>query len=921
MNSFLGVRPDERRTVWVGFATLLTIVASHAVLETARYSLFLADLPASRLPWAYLGIALLAFVAVRLVERLLGDHVAPRALAGLLLLGAVGTAVFWQLVATSVPASLMALYIWTGVLASVVVSQFWIQLGAQMDVGRAKRAYAIIAAGGMLGATLGSALAGAVLTRTTPRSLLGVAAALFAAAACAPFLAGRDEAVVEPARGAVAEAADDEAPALRGVWADPYLKRLLLLAILGPVVAMGIDFIFKSIVSQQVPRAALAPFFARYNMVVNAAALVFQVLVAPRLLQSIGVVRNLCLLPGCLGVAAAGVAATASLPAALLLRGADGVLRHSLHRAATEILFLPLSPATRSALRRLAESIGQRGGQVVGSGLILLALVLGATARELGVAVAVLCGLWLFGYLRLAGHYVERFRSQLGVLNTTPDAAIPALDLQSLETLVATLSAPKDREVLAAIDLLETYGRERLVPPLILYHPSAAIVLRALKLFEGSTRVDVQEIRRRLLQHPEPAVRAAALRALVSDGGDRAMVRTLLRTDPSPVVRGTALALWMGLGEASADDLREAVSDLTALSDHASRLAVASTLGELPGLVLLPVARALLDGATPAIRREVARALATDPDAARIELLTELVARPECRPFVRAGFRALGAPALEHLARVLEDVETPATIRRHLPRSISAFGSARAAEILVAQLAREEDGRVAYKILRGLGRVRADDPSVPVDHPLLMSIAERTLERMITLLSYQVAWEARREMRADGRTTGTGVSADTQPARERDLVGTLLAESEQRALEGVCRVLQILDPSENFSTIYTALGVDDPVARASARELIGHVLTGGCRDGLLALTDSLPSPERLEAAAKAMPLPLADRTLEAWRTWKTPTAATDAEALVAAVVAELCHDGDVVLASVARYETGTRRRSPGSAMEVERAAS
>src|SRR5262245_53390254 len=152
MNRFFGVRPDERRTVWLGVVTLLTIVAAHTVLETARDALFLADLPASRLPWAYLGIAVLAYIAARVVERLLGTRSARGALAAMLLVGATGTAILWDLVATSVPASLMALYIWTGVLASVVLSQFWIQLAAQMDVGQAKRAYALIAAGGMLGA-------------------------------------------------------------------------------------------------------------------------------------------------------------------------------------------------------------------------------------------------------------------------------------------------------------------------------------------------------------------------------------------------------------------------------------------------------------------------------------------------------------------------------------------------------------------------------------------------------------------------------------------------------------------------------------------------------------------------------------------------------------------------------------------------
>ena len=86
--------------------------------------------------------------------------------------------------------------------------------------------------------------------------------------------------------------------------------------------------------------------------------------------------------------------------------------------------------------------------------------------------------------------------------------------------------------------------------------------------------------------------------------------------------------------------------------------------------------------------------------------------------------------ALDHLARVLADEDPPPAIRHHVPRSISAFGSARAAEILSARLPHERDGRVLYKILRGLGRLRADDPSMPVDRDTLMAVAERHLERI-----------------------------------------------------------------------------------------------------------------------------------------------------------------------------------------------
>ena len=895
MNRLLGVRREDGRVVWMGFATLLTIVASHAVLETARDALFLADLPVSRLPWAYLGIAGLAFVAVRGSARLLAGRAPGRVLAVMLVAGAVGTTALWRLVATATPASLMGLYIWTGVLASVVVTQFWVQLATQMDVGQAKRSYAIIAAGGMLGATVGSLLAGAALTVAEPRTLLPLAAGMFLVAAGLPaFVQGTEVPMIPPAAD-TPEA--EERPGLAAVWGDPYLKRILLLAIVGPVVAMGIDFIFKSIVSHDIPRAALGPFFARYNAIVNGAALVFQLTLAPRLLQSIGVVRNLCLLPGALGLVAAGVAGATALPAALILRGTDGILRHSLHRAATEILFLPLSTATRSALRGLAESIGQRGGQVLGSTVILLAIGVGATPRDLALGVAVLCGLWLFGYLRLTEHYVQRFRSQLQSLGGANDAGVPALDLQSLEILVAGLSAPDDAEVIAALDLLSTYGRVRLVSPLILYHPSPAVVLRALELFDGEGRDDVHEMRRRLLEHRDPAVRAMALRGLVATGDARSTVRTLLRRDPSPLVRRTALVLWMGFDDTRESDLNEAVADLVALSDPESRLAVASALGGLPVRVRLPVARALLADATPVIRRQVARTLATAPDDTCIDLLTDLLAFPECRADARAGLLAVGETALEHLGHALESTEMRPAVRRHIPRTISRFGSARAAAILVARLAREQDGRVIYKILRGLGRMRANDPAVPVDRPTLVAVAETNLRRMIELLAYHVAHELRQE----AATAGDGTLSSVPQSTDVDLLGPLLVEKEQRALERVCRVLQILE-SEDFATIFAAVCADTPAVRESGRELIGHALDGRFRDALLALTDSLPPAERLDRATSALPIPVAEAVLEAWRTWKKTSTPSTVAAALAAIVEAMCTDQSKIFASVARHQ-------------------
>ncbi len=92
------VRREDRRNLFVGFIGLMTIMTAHSVMETARDTLFLTNLPATDLPRAYLAIALLAIVELKIHERVL-PYVRDRRvlLAASLFFGALITASFWAL--------------------------------------------------------------------------------------------------------------------------------------------------------------------------------------------------------------------------------------------------------------------------------------------------------------------------------------------------------------------------------------------------------------------------------------------------------------------------------------------------------------------------------------------------------------------------------------------------------------------------------------------------------------------------------------------------------------------------------------------------------------------------------------------------------------------------------------------------------
>ncbi len=876
----------DRAAVWSGFSVLFAVVAAHALLETARDTLFLRDLPASNLPWAYLGIAGLCIVAASAHRRLRAFNSGSRMLVLTLLAGAAITAGLWLATAEATRASLFALYVWTGVLSSVVVVQIWLRLGVVLDIVSAKTGFAFVGAGGMAGAALGSWLADVILRALPARALLiAAAAALGIAAIIAATLSGEAH-----------DDGEDVAPAgevLTTVRSDPYLMRLLAIAALAPLPLMLTDYLFKSVATAGIARDDLGAFFARFYAVTNTVALGVQIFLVPRLLARLGAVAASAIFPASLGILGGAAAAVGGLPLIVAMKAGDATLRHSLNRAGNEILFLPIQARHRPTAKFLAEAVGQRGGQAVASLLLLGALAAGIGERALLAAVAILAVAWLATLLRLRSHYVARFRAKLGTLRSADRGyAVPDLELDSLETLVQALSSPQDEDVVAALDVLHAYGKAHLIPGLILYHPSSEVVLRALDIFAREPRTarqDLSGLVERLLDREDARVRAAALRGVLEQIPDARLER-LIRGDASSLVRATAIVGQLARIEVGDQRLLARVDELIDTADLETKCEVARAVSSLPEAIGAPIIARLIEDQDRVLRVALAESIAADPRIGHLPVLLELLTTRDARFPARQALVAIGDPALEYLAEQSQRAELDEAIRRHIPRTISRFGTAAAAKILIGQLERDPDTAVRYKILRGLGRMRANQPDLPIDPRPLADEARRSLERAIELLSYSVALE---------RVGGSLSAADSRVAA---LLPPLLEEKEKAAIERIFRVLRILNPEERFDAVFNGLRVADRQMRAGSIEMLGHVVDDDLRPGLLAIVSFGDAAERLTDARVYYEPPLAASALA------VAADSPDRESalgLARRLRAELTGDPDPVLRSVAEIALAT----------------
>jgi AAA family ATP:ADP antiporter len=840
LGAFANVRPEERAGVTGAFLTLFGILAAHTLLETARDALFLARLAPSQLPWVYLAMAAVAVVLSLGPGHGVRGLTRTHRLAHLLVSCAAVTFLFWLFGSWRNPWTLRALYIWTGLVGTLAGLQFWLVLGEMYTITQAKRIYRVVGLGSVLGAVAGAGAARLISIYLPTSSLVLASAVALAATGLGPAL------VLRRTEGAGAETASQPVPsniseAAQFMRDHPYLTRLSGLVLVSTVAVTLADYVFKSTVARSVPAAELGAFFATFYMVLNALALTAQLVLMGWLLRVLGLHRALWVLPGLLLLGAAGVAFGGGLLAALTLKGTDGALRPSLHRTTTELLFLPIPDGLRSRAKPLIDVVGQRGGQALASVFILGELTLHRGDVVLASVAALLCIVWIAWALELKPHYLELFRTALRQGSMRDRADLPDLDLASLETLIAALNSRDDAEVVGAMDLLAAEGRGRLVPALILYHPSRPVVLRALQLFETSLRTDFIPVADRLLDHADPEVRASALRARSAAKPEPEVLRKAM-TDPSAVVRATALVGLVSGGWApEGSGLEEALQ-----GSAEAQAALARAIRRQPGPAFEDALLQLAESKSPEVQALTAEAMGAVKSARFLPALLAMLGTREARPAVRAAFLEHGDEALRFLDGMLADWSLPHEIRRHLPRTISRFNAGEASRVLLSHLLREPYGMVRFRLIRGLGRIATDHPDLRLDEAVLKQATTQTLEASFRLVHWRLVLE--RGAREDPR----------RATRGHHLLADLLRDKEVQAVERLFRLLGLQYRGENLRQIHRGLRNTNPKVRSGSRELLENLLDRPLREAVLALVDDAPAEGRLAQAAPYYRAPLLD---------------------------------------------------------------
>lgn len=804
----LDLREGEGGQVALVGGLLFTIIAGHIMLETARDALFLSSIPARYLTFVYAGLAGLVLVVLSLNSRLVRRFGRRSALIGTLMMASYGTVLLYLLPRSTI--AVFALYLWSGLLGTVLIVQFWMLAGQLFTVAQGKRVFGPVAAGGALGAFAGAASAAVMVELMPVAALLPVVSGLYLAAAFVLTGASREDIVLPPPP---VEKNREKARNIVTVLRDSsYLRRMVLLVVLATAAALTTDYLFKAVAARSIAADDLGAFFARFYAVLNAIALVVQLVGSGKVVRRLGVVAAATVLP--LLIAAGGIA-TLVLGGlflfVLLTKGTDGVLRHSLHRVATELLWMPLSSEQRDQAKGAIDGVLTRVVQGLVAGLLFVLATFGAdTTVVLAGLVAVFAAVWLVVAASMRGPYLSLFRAALARGTFDPGEE---LDLRSVELVVEALASTDEERVIAALELLDAKGRSRLIPALILYHESSEILSRSLRIIATPERRDWVALTERLLTHTSGRVRIEALRVMAKNHLLSGLESRLLDIDPA--VRAHA-AFWL-VQEHQRDDEDRSVDprvrgvlDMPPPRGTKARIALLDAIADDGDRSWVPVIEELGRCDEPEVAEAASLAMQKVPDRRFLPTLIDQLGVRRGRGAARAAIVAVGEPALDALSAAFDADSTSPRVRIHLPRTVALFGSQRAADFLFERLATESRGMVRLKIVRGLVRL-VKEHHIQADYAAIFGELQRNLREYFRLLSLCSPLEP-----GGRRQTGDGSAA----AESRELLVGLIRDKARQSLERVFMVLEMAHPNEDLKSAYVALRSGDRTLRANANEFI-----------------------------------------------------------------------------------------------------
>jgi AAA family ATP:ADP antiporter len=296
----------------------------------------------------------------------------------------VGFAGFSRIVDAPSELSVWAFYLFGDLFNMLMVAAFFAYLNDSVSSDVARRIYAFVVLGGVLGGVFGSTVVKAYISTLPTSTWLWTACAATLAILLIAFVVARlglprrDSRVdAEPQVLVAADVSTGRAGA-RVVASSPYLCAIAGMVGIYEIVSTVMDYQFSATLSHYLTGEAIGEQLASVFLVTNVASLLIQLLLTRFVMQRLGIRAALSVLPFVIVIVAGGFALMPLLWVGSSMSIVDNSLNYSMNQSARESLYVPTG-AEKYQAKAFIDIFVQRTAKAVG---VVLSLAMSVFVRD-----------------------------------------------------------------------------------------------------------------------------------------------------------------------------------------------------------------------------------------------------------------------------------------------------------------------------------------------------------------------------------------------------------------------------------------------------------------------------------------------------------------------------------------------------------
>ncbi len=688
-----------------------------SIVKSLQNALYLGNVGFDwRLPLLYVALALLSGPVVVLYRRLARRYSNFWLNSHTLLCFLLSVGLFWRFIPGGPSWIYPTFYIWGGIFSVLLPTQGWMFTNDLYTTREAKRLFAILGTGGILGGAVGgyyTALMAKVFG--TQWLLAHVCVLLVSIQAVLVVTYRRNHERLRRRQHrvtvGVGPPSENALQTIRKLFQSRYLVYLAGLVLIASFTGTLIDLQYKWVLDQRYPPGSdvgLTQFFGALLGTIFVFSALFQLFATSHVLHRWGIRFGLLILPLGLLAGSLGVIVAAAFWTVVALKAIDGILRSSIDRTSVELLCVPASGHQTIALKSFLNLVVFRFGDALAATVFLAAAGLHfAPLQAVGVVVLTAAAFWAFLSLRLSEEYVQTLRRSLEIKPTAASRRAFQLGEAAAErTLVAALRSPNPTKIQFALQQLMQSSSEGEAQLEDFTNQGEEMVQAQMSgIYDVRTPEWLESITP-LVDHPDMGVAAAAFHLMVRyqpaqylsqlhESCKSETIPTILHLfyvdrymeQPGKFLRGPCVLRWC----------QDATPQQAVL--------LARLMGKTKNPNFLEVLSKWKNGRPGEPTRAAIEAIGHYADLRFVDTLVNYLGFNWSRQAARKALVCYGDSVVAHLIESLRSSRVELSIKREIPTILGQIGTESSRAALVASLYMP-DSMISFKALKGLNKIR-----------------------------------------------------------------------------------------------------------------------------------------------------------------------------------------------------------------------